>query len=325
MNEFVALTSGLRLTMRAELAESYTPVAELSRRVLARTTRENLGWREDLRLIGDFVRQRLRSSGWARVAAASLLLHFAALPVLAWMVLVPAGERGFQTGILPPAESPPRVREEPRWEPEPVPFAPEKSPPPAAADSEREVLTGPTTEFNALRWARWHLEHGGAPRVEEPPTTRIGVLLARRGAWIARGETREPTPALVDSTRDSLEQVLEFELVLDAHVLNPRAPFEVGTVVDAWLAGPEVERNVSVMQLAALLRAEAYGLLSQDRSERLHALARTAHEGSSLGGLEDPLRAGAPLDRRWIEALAAALPPDAEQDPVVAAWLRWRR
>ena len=57
----------------------------LAERILARTTREDLGWRGDWRLLRGFVGQRLRSSGVLRFAAASLLVHLLALPVLAWL------------------------------------------------------------------------------------------------------------------------------------------------------------------------------------------------------------------------------------------------
>ena len=60
---------------------------ELAQEVLARTTREDLTWRGDLRLLGGYLRGRLRASAWLRVAAASLLVHLVALPVLAYYVI----------------------------------------------------------------------------------------------------------------------------------------------------------------------------------------------------------------------------------------------
>jgi len=60
----------------------------LTSRVLDRTTREDLSLRGDLRLVGGFVRRRLRSSVWMRLVAASLLLHLLALPVLALYAFV---------------------------------------------------------------------------------------------------------------------------------------------------------------------------------------------------------------------------------------------
>jgi hypothetical protein len=72
-------------------AEAQQREAELTARLLARTTREDLSWRGDLTLVGGFLRDRLSRSVVLRVAAASLLLHMAALPVLAYYVfLAPA-------------------------------------------------------------------------------------------------------------------------------------------------------------------------------------------------------------------------------------------
>ena len=60
--------------------------AALSRRILSQTTGEDLSWRGDLRLVGRYLRAGLRFSPVLRVAAASLLFHLAALPVLAYLV-----------------------------------------------------------------------------------------------------------------------------------------------------------------------------------------------------------------------------------------------
>lgn len=61
-------------------------------RILASTTREDLGVFGDLRLMRRFLRDRWGASAAVRVAAASLLLHVAAVPVLAWVALRPAAE-----------------------------------------------------------------------------------------------------------------------------------------------------------------------------------------------------------------------------------------
>jgi hypothetical protein len=59
---------------------------ELVARILERTTREDLTWRGELRLLRSFLRDRLaRSRAW-RLLAASVLAHFLAVPALAWFV-----------------------------------------------------------------------------------------------------------------------------------------------------------------------------------------------------------------------------------------------
>ena len=78
----------------------------LAQAVFASTTREDLGWRGDWRLIGDFLRTRLAESRVLRVAAASLLAHLVALPVLAYVVLNGAPARApIFIDFEPPAES----------------------------------------------------------------------------------------------------------------------------------------------------------------------------------------------------------------------------
>lgn len=58
----------------------------LSQRILSQTTGEDLSWRGDFRLVGRYMRTGLSASPVLRVAAASLLFHLVALPVLAFWV-----------------------------------------------------------------------------------------------------------------------------------------------------------------------------------------------------------------------------------------------
>ena len=97
--ELGALVSKARsasVSPRAEQTEAR--LCELTEKILARTTREDLSWRGDLSVYGRFLRRRLAGSGWLQVAAASLLVHLIALPALAIYVFVssqPAPEIGF--------------------------------------------------------------------------------------------------------------------------------------------------------------------------------------------------------------------------------------
>lgn len=59
---------------------------ELAERVLGKTTREDLSWYGDLRLVGSF----LRASGSLRIAAVALAMHFIGLSVLAYHLLSPS-------------------------------------------------------------------------------------------------------------------------------------------------------------------------------------------------------------------------------------------
>lgn len=158
-----------RASLHAQSETSDTE--ELEREVLARTTREDLGRGADLRLVGGFVRQRLRRSLLLRVVAASLLLHVIALPVVAYYALrLEAEERGlilrFETGPLGglPYASAEDV------EPEPEVVAPELPQDPALLPDAGELLV-------ALR----------ARRGAATPRGPLGELrLPDRAAW--RGE-----------------------------------------------------------------------------------------------------------------------------------------
>ncbi|MEZ6017466.1 MAG: hypothetical protein R3F49_20295 [Planctomycetota bacterium] len=74
-------------------------IARVTRRVLARTTREERSWRGDLRLVSDFVTDRLRASVALRVAAALLLVHATVVPILAWHLLTREDRGSFRLRI----------------------------------------------------------------------------------------------------------------------------------------------------------------------------------------------------------------------------------
>lgn len=81
---------GLRESASAS-ARSEAPLVES---ILARTTREDLSWRGDVRVWREFLERRLRRSPALRVAAALLMVQLLLAPgVLAFLVLRPAPER----------------------------------------------------------------------------------------------------------------------------------------------------------------------------------------------------------------------------------------
>ena len=111
--------TGFLATCRSSLDTSPLTSPDLVPEVLARTTREDLSWRGDLRLLGGYLRERLSASHALRVAAASLLVHLAVLPVLAYFVLfVP--RQGFDLKFEQPLQSPFEEAVEPEL-PMPVP------------------------------------------------------------------------------------------------------------------------------------------------------------------------------------------------------------
>ena len=104
MAELTAFLSQGRTALRDEqdlqgTGRSPGREAELTERVLARTTREDLRWRGDLTLVGGYLRERLSRSVALRFAAASLLLHLAVLPVLAYYVFL-APEKGIKIDVI---------------------------------------------------------------------------------------------------------------------------------------------------------------------------------------------------------------------------------
>ena len=110
-----------RSELRAEAPAAPERLAALEREVLAQTTREDISWRGDMRLLRGFLRQRLNSSVLLRVVAASLLVHIAALPVLAYYTWVAPAQ---STRILVDFSQELPYRESER-EPESLPVAPE--------------------------------------------------------------------------------------------------------------------------------------------------------------------------------------------------------
>jgi hypothetical protein len=110
-----------RSELREEMPANPEGLAALERQVLARTTREDVSWRGDLRLVRGFLRQRLSSSVFLRVVAASLLVHVAALPVLAYYTWV--APKPSYTLLVDLARELPYG--EPEHEPDSIPVAPE--------------------------------------------------------------------------------------------------------------------------------------------------------------------------------------------------------
>jgi len=276
----------------------------LADEVLARTTREDPSWRGDLRLVGGFVKSRMRASFFLRVAAASLVVHLTGLPLLAYL------------GFFNPPEDHLRIRTKRPADP---PFVE------APVEQDGELIPQEVHEAielienlgreDVVGYARQNLEIG-APLAEAPSMHRIGAILAARSALIM-GE-----PATIDAPAGdaaAVEVALWCEYQLDRFVFEGESPalhqalaaIEAGSEDRFETASPEERRLV----FAARSRAHHYGLAPRPATAAEHA------------ALMNPLRPGIPLDRVWIETLAQALDTAFEgglrDDPVVRAWLRW--
>jgi len=180
--EVEAFLTDCREELRAESREPEPEsLRELERRVLRRTTREDVSWRGDLRLVGGFLRTRLRSSVLLRVVAASLLVHLAALPVLAyfgWIAPEPTPRIAFELPTGREGELPYR-----EVEPDAAQLPVEA---PGEGLSEEAALDSLSTDGEAERLWREHLKrhglvdlHGfsGGPRVFEAWASELGLVL----------------------------------------------------------------------------------------------------------------------------------------------------
>jgi len=286
----------------------------LVRRVLARTTREDLTWRGDLRVYGDWLARALRSSLVLRVAAASLLLHLAALPVLAWLALrSERAEPHFNTAIergadpaLPQAREPER---DPRLEdPEPAAGLVEEPSAPERALPVSDALRNLRRDREALRRARVPPPAG---RIPEDPLERL--LWARSALWTlhdAQAAALAAGDALANPTSgDGLELALRAELLLDLFALEGALAEELRPELngvlrslarDAGLPAP-----VRELQELALERARRYGLAAAGRSS------------ARFGRVER----GAALDELWLATFRRALGTrGAEPAGMAAAW-----
>lgn len=135
-------------------------LSQLQQAILSQTTREDVSWRGDLRLVGSFLRHRLHASVILRVVAASLLIHIAALPVLAyfgWVQPEPRTRIGFEfPGELPYGST----------EPELLKRLPENSEP--FDESALDFLAEPT----AAELFQRHLERHGIHDFEDSSDER---------------------------------------------------------------------------------------------------------------------------------------------------------
>ncbi len=285
----------------------------VSARVLARTTREDLGWRGDLRLLHAFVAQRLRSSGVLRFAAASLLVHLLALPVLAWFAFREAPRRfEIQVGIEYPRE---QALPDVPPEPERVLEAPGPGPEPRLV--EHQVLATAERATSARRAERAFLLAAGIPMVR---ATDEGVarLLWARSARLHEGRL----PAFLErgtppDEAGTLEQALWAEILMDHLMLAGERLPGLDAALDRLDRGREGSRAERLLGALALRRAATCGLLDEARTSRVRATL-VGLGLSPEGGVEDA--------ESWARALAEALAGSAAADSAAArSWAAWGR
>jgi hypothetical protein len=194
----------------------------LSERILNRTVREDLSVRADWRLVGNFVRQRLASSGLLRVVAASLLLHFCALPVMAYYVWVmPEPEPSIQVHVGEDAEELPFHILEPEQD--------------QALSVNEEVLPALqnlealSALFRAHRLPNSNGESGAADEVVWADD--LG-LVVRMEMLYAREVSGSSSELHQDRLRSTLAKI---ELCMDRLRTNHEQPFLRRLAASAWL------------------------------------------------------------------------------------------
>jgi hypothetical protein len=257
---------------------------QLVNRILQRTTREDLGWRGELRLVSSYFADRLGGSRALRVLAASLLLHLLAGPFFAWWIYRETREPEYTIGYISAED---------------YAFAEDETPEPVPEELEEVVLDpdeldpGPPAERieNAVRLARFQLCTRRLA-VSVPPGEAVSAeirLLAARSRWI----DERLWPSFLDDPQtleraDLVQVALLTDLLLDRWILSG----ERASLTSAALERLERElaRGASSESLAgvALARARAYGLWRAARDF-------------------DPLACPAPLGQEWLELLRDAL------------------
>jgi hypothetical protein len=279
----------------------------LVERVLASTTREDLSWRGDLRLFGRFALQRLRTSPALRLAAASLLVHLLALPVVAWYGLSRL-EAERETTIrferLLPVET--EVEETGETLPEldaeaPDPLDLELEP--AGRDPELYVE-------NSLSWARLQQTR---PLPPAPPAAedegRAAELLRARWAVLGGEEPAAVSPAPPADGAPLALRALWAELLLDRALRSGEAPAGLARTLGELGADRLSQEPGGVLAAAALARAESYGMLPAGAADALWQARLDLAGFPDAAGLVEggrDLRRVAPLDARWRAAVVAA-------------------
>jgi len=243
-------------------------------RVLARTTREDLSWRGELRLLGGFLRDRLSASPALRLLAACVLLQLVAAPfVLAYVWK--QSKHDFTLGLEPPREESPFAEEQ---EEEPADLAPDRYGP-----TEAEIE-------NALRRERYVLATARGPVLADEGEAGLELrVLAARTRFLAE---REWTPWLDERERrregSPLARILWAEVLLDRLALEGvRSPLLGTGLNDVALLGEELADDERELAERCLDRARACGAWELEAGFR-------------------PLEVEPPLAASWFDALERA-------------------
>ncbi len=292
--EYEALTAFVAACREASVVESKTD--GLSDRALLAARSEDLSWRGDLRLVDRFVRDGLRSSLALRLAAASVLVYMASLPVVALFVLTdapPLPEFRVEVGKR---ELPYAVNENDGQQDLPV------------VELDSSVGLNVLLVENTLSWSRWHLS-----KMEDP---RLG-LKSEVPSWLERrAEALWGTPlgastASLGSVFVTAEVELDRVLVVGDLAVGGEAMSGLFVALSEQVGAPS--DPATWLALSSLARAESYGVLEQVGAESLRIARSTMpvdHRFRALIEVDGDLRRRLPLDPLWVEAFIQLEPVD---------------
>ncbi len=293
--ELESFASHLRGTLLDAPQTEFTSRTEqrFAERVLARTTREDLSRKGDLVLMAQFAVERLRASPALRVAAAVIVVHLCALPVLAWIVLrAPARQGVFSTSIeTPPPAFPAETEREPEREitapwPEVEPRAVEVEPSPRGEEPWRASLR----RSDRASWAA----AAPQPWADKLPADALSAMLWIRASRLHGLETPEWVLSRVPDGEPSRLAVW-CDVLLDEWAATGERPLHLERLVARLAALPQFQRSRLVA--CTLQRAAALGAIAP---ERMAALAKADPRASEIAQRS----AREPLESLWREALA---------------------
>ncbi|MEM9799855.1 MAG: hypothetical protein AAGA20_05975 [Planctomycetota bacterium] len=269
--------------------------ARVARRVLQRTTREDLGRRGDLGLLVEFVGDRLRDSALLRLAAAMVIVQLTLVPLVAWQLLRTPEPDGFQARLEPAA---PDFENEAPSEEEALEVV---------GGSESSSLGGRLAMLRfqeSLDESRGALR-GIADRLERTRTPLPRTAIGRDLASLAAGRAQSGT------LRTELDESFVGALVRVEAGLSQLG--DGGT----WVGLPE-----ALDQLAALVGDENRS--ARERALAVRAFSHARHLGLAVPAESEAAEDGdeAPLDAlTWLRAVADLVEPAAGGDPYVASWV----
>lgn len=282
--ELGAFLARCRTAIEVESKSAHAREDALVESILASTTREDLGWRGDLRIVRGFLGERMRSSGVLRFAAASVVAHLIALPAVAWYVWKAGDDKPSGPLIQIAAPEEPLV----------VDAAPEELPELAPLPELEELDVAArrfadATAQNNVRRDRYELARVGHTAMEWLETgsgdARVGDLLEMRRARLS-GDPQAAGLLLrsrgrIEPDPHDLTLALWLELWLDDFALRDgvgaeRARDEIALAVDearARLVTAEspLDESAAAQRLlrAAFERACAYGFGNEPPKPRL--------------------------------------------------------